>query len=813
MNKGARYRHRGVKGLVRAVLSLTRRESLSVTGNWALRPHQAEAVDAAVRALGRVPAQGAAEMGLRATIVSACGTGKTLMGATIAGRVARPGRVLVLLPTLDLLVQTVAAWRGAGRRGPMVAVCSLRGDPELEAAKVPCTTDSRQVLGWVDKAQQATVFATYTSLPVLVKAHAAGLGRWDLVIVDEAHRTSGPWGKPWAAIHDNAAVPADRRLYLTATPRVAEPWSETIEPAGEQALVASMDDERVFGPVVYRLTLAEAIDRGLLARYQIVVLEIRDPVPEPAVTGGVGAQAAQEWRLEALQAAVLKAAAEHDLQRVMTFHHRVADARAFAESLERSSRRLHERDPALYPRTVWSGWLHGGHRMPHRRVVLGEFADGHRTDGVVVERAVLSSARVLAEGVDIPAVDSVVFSDPRESIVDTVQTVGRALRQGPRGDKIASLLVPVFLGSDERGGDWLGSGAYLPLVRVLTALRAHDTEVVDRLATGPGTSDRVAGARREDLMVLFSQTRDPADIAAFVTLRVIRPESRVWLNGLTAARRFHAEHRHLVVPYVAKDGRFPLGVWIGDQRRSYQAGRLSPVRIAALEQLGMVWSHPDHVFNEGLSVARAYHTVHGHLAAPHETSLDGYPLGTWLANRRREARIPADAPGALTTARKKALTAIDPYWCPPWDVTWQRRYVLLYRHLTEGGSPDIAPGHMQAGEDIGLWRTRQHTAWDTLNPEQRRLLSEIGLGPCADTAPATGHMERIAQDDKFRRNLAAAQAYAQREGHLNIPRPHIETLDGTEIKLGVWISNQRSRRGNLPPQRIEALDGLGMRWS
>lgn len=784
-----------------------------MTASWAPRPHQTEAVDAAVRALGKVPSQGAAGTGLRATIVSACGTGKTLMGATIAGRVARPGRVLVLLPTLDLLVQTVAAWRGAGRGGRMMAVCSLRRDPELEAAKVPCTTDSRQVLGWAGQAQQVTVFATYTSLPVLVKAHAGGLGRWDLVVVDEAHRTSGLWGKPWAAIHDDAAVPADRRLYLTATPRVAEPWSETTEPAGEQALVASMDDERVFGPVVYRLTLADAIDRGLLARYQIVVLEIRDQEPPPPVAGGEGAQAAGAWRLEGLQAAVLKAGAEHDLRRVMTFHHRVADARAFAGSLESASKRLHDRDPGRYPRTVWSGWLHGGHRMPHRRSVLGEFARGYRADGEVVERAVLSSARVLAEGVDIPAVDSVVFSDPRESIVDTVQSVGRALRQGPRGDKVASLLVPVFLGPDERGEDWLGSGAYLPLVRVLTALRAHDTEVVDRLATGPNTSDRVAGVRKEGLMMLFSQARDPADIAAFVTLRVIRPESRVWLNGLAAARRFHVQHGHLVVPYVAKDGRFPLGVWIGDQRRSYQAGRLSPVRSTALEQLGMVWSHPDHVFNEGLSVARAYHTIHGHLAAPHEAALDGYPLGTWLANRRREARIPADAPGALTAARRKALADIDPYWCPEWDVAWQRRYVLLRRHITEGGSPDIAPGHMRAGENIGQWLTRQHTSWDMLSSGQRRLLSEIGLGPSTEGPPAPGHVGRMAQDEKFRRNLAAAQAYAQREGHLNIPRQHVEALDGVEIKLGVWISNQRSRRANLSPQRIEALDGFGMRWS
>lgn len=394
-----------------------------MAGSCVLRPHQIEAVDAAVRALGEAPAEGVGGPGLRATIVSACGTGKTLMGAHTALRVARLGRVLVLVPTLDLLVQTVASWRGAGRAGPVVAVCSLRADPELDAAGVSCTTDWQQVLGWVGQARGATVFATYASLPVLVEAHGADLGRWALVVVDEAHRTSGPWGKPWAAVHDDAEVPADRRLYLTATPRVADPGvpltppAEADGPSGEPALVASMDDERVFGPVVYRLTLAEAIGRGLLARYQIVVLEIRDQALAVGMGDGEHSRAgAAEPRLEALQTAVLKAAAEHHLQRVMTFHHRVADARVFALAVEEASRCLRQADPAAYPRRVWSGWLYGGHRIAHRRAVLGEFARGYRQDGEVVERSVLSSARVLAEGVDIPAVDAVVFSDPRESI-------------------------------------------------------------------------------------------------------------------------------------------------------------------------------------------------------------------------------------------------------------------------------------------------------------------------------------------------------------------------------------------------------------
>ncbi|MGW6396198.1 Helicase associated domain protein [Streptomyces sp. NPDC055103] len=605
-------------------------------------------------------------------------------------------------------------------------------------------------------------------------------------------------------------LPAERRLYLTATPRVADPWAteDDEEAQGGPMLAASMDDERVFGPVVYRLSLAEAIARGLLARYQIIVMEIgaetlAEGRPEEDVQADISVA-----RLEALTAAVLKTAAIHQLDRVMTFHHRVADARAFAQASPEASRQLWAADPVVYPRRVWSGWLHGGHGMGHRRQVLAEFARGWDADGVVAERCVLSSARVLAEGVDIPEVDAVVFADPRESIVDTVQTVGRALRQSPRGNKVASLIVPVFLSPDEQSEDWLASGAYLPLVKVLAALAAHDTDVVDRLAAWPGGG--AAGAARLEGPLLFATDRHPADIAEFVRLRVINLERRGWLRGWSAARRFHTTHGHLAVPFHAKDGAFPVGHWIADQRKAYNTRRLAAVRIEALERLGMVWSHPDHAFTTGLQVARAYHAVHGHLTAEQSAVVDGFPIGVWLANRRREARLAVGAPGALSETRKAALAQVDPCWCPAWPLPWQRRYALLKQHLTAGGSVDIAPGHMVAGEDIGGWAARQRTDWDILHEEQRRLLTGLGVTPTGGGPRST---PRVTHDKTFARKLAAAAAYAQREGHLNVPRTHVEIIDGSETKLGIWISNQRSRRARLHPQRIEALDQLGMRWN
>lgn len=145
------------------------------------------------------------------------------------------GRVLVLVPTLELLAQTVQEWQAFGHTRPAVAVCSLEDDPRLYALGVRCTTSAPQLALWHGRGP-VTVYATYASLPVLLEAHEGEYGLpmdvWDLVLVDEAHRTSGSLGKAWAAVHDQEQLPSMRRLYMTATPRIwiEQPLESLLDP-------------------------------------------------------------------------------------------------------------------------------------------------------------------------------------------------------------------------------------------------------------------------------------------------------------------------------------------------------------------------------------------------------------------------------------------------------------------------------------------------------------------------------------------------------------------------------------------------------
>lgn len=223
---------------------------------------QREAIDAVVRAL-ELPARSLVpERGLRTQVIMATGSGKTRVAVRSAEEL-HAGRVLVLVPSLDLLAQTESAWREGGRRGPMIGVSSLRG----EEVSFPNTTDVDELVEWTRGLDKVTVYATYASLGLgtLERAHAGG-SRLDLIVVDEAHRVSGRIGKPWAVVHDNQKIPSLRRLYMTATPRLWQLGDED-EAGAPGELVASMEDdpEGPFGSRCFTLTLSEAIDRGICA--------------------------------------------------------------------------------------------------------------------------------------------------------------------------------------------------------------------------------------------------------------------------------------------------------------------------------------------------------------------------------------------------------------------------------------------------------------------------------------------------------------------------------------------------------------------
>ncbi|MFI0990727.1 DEAD/DEAH box helicase family protein, partial [Streptomyces exfoliatus] len=506
-----------------------------------LREHQVNQKSAFRNWVGFPTRSSVPPEGARGTIVSATGSGKTITAAASALECFPYGRILVTVPTLDLLVQTAQAWRAVGHRSPIVAVCSLEKDDVLEQLGVQTTTNPIQLALWAG-AGPVVVFATYaslvdredpeeptgqqkvrgpleTSLAGGERLYGQQMAPFDLAIVDEAHGTAGDLGRPWAAIHDNQRIPADFRLYLTATPRIlaaARPWKGA---EGQEAELASMadDPDGTYGAWLAELGLSEAIEREILAGFEIDVLEIRDPSP----VLGESEEARRGRRLALLQTALLEHAAAWNLRTVMTFHQKVEEAAAFAEKLPETAAALYLNDasdedlaaaeklPAssidaefyeleagrhVPPDRVWSAWLCGDHLVTERREVLRQFANGIDANNRRVHRAFLASCRVLGEGVDITGergVEAVCFADTRGSQVEIVQNIGRALRLNKDGTtKIARIIVPVFLEPGEDPTDMVASASYKPLVAVLQGLRSHDERLVEQLASRALTSGK-----------------------------------------------------------------------------------------------------------------------------------------------------------------------------------------------------------------------------------------------------------------------------------------------------------------------------------
>ncbi|MGA5417960.1 Helicase associated domain protein [Streptomyces pseudogriseolus] len=883
-----------------------------------LKEHQVDQKSAFRKWVGFPARSSVPPQGARGTIVSATGSGKTITAAACALESFTGGRILVTVPTLDLLVQTAQAWRLVGHRAPMVAVCSLENDPVLNELGVRTTTNPIQLALWAGSGP-VVVFATYASLVDRedidapegqrkvrgpLEAALAGGDRlygqrmegFDLAIVDEAHGTAGDLGRPWAAIHDNQRIPADFRLYLTATPRILAAPRPQKGSGGQEVELATMADDPngTYGAWIAELGLSEAIEREILAGFEIDVLEIRDPSP----VLGESEEARRGRRLALLQTALLEHAAAHNLRTVMTFHQKVEEAAAFADKLPETAAELYVNDATdehlaaadklpkssidaefyeleagrhVPPDRVWSAWLCGDHLVTERREVLRQFANGIDAAGRRVHRAFLASCRVLGEGVDITGergVEAVCFADTRGSQVEIVQNIGRALRLNKDGStKVARIIVPVFLEPGEDPTDMVASASFRPLVAVLQGLRSHDERLVEQLASRALThgqrkvhlqrdeKGRIVGAGSEEdedqehddgtdgaaesALLHFSSPRDAATIAAFLRTRVYRPESLVWLQGYQTLLRWRRENEITglyAVPYdveveVGATKAFPLGRWIHQQRKALRAGELDPHRKTLLDapEAGMVWEPGEEAWENKLTALRSYRRATGHLA-PRQDAVWGQgeatvPVGQHIANLRRKSGLGKDPERAAVRAQQ--LSEIDEDWNCPWPLNWQRHY----RHLAElvdadGHLPDIAPGVLMDGDDIGKWlqQQRKPSAWALLLPEQQERLTTLGVQPDQAPPPAPTAARTTKSPSKaqaaFQRGLTALTQWVEREGpEQPVPRGHSEqiTVNGepkpVTVKLGVWVSNTKSRRDRLAAEQLEALRELGINWA
>ncbi|MET9771378.1 Helicase associated domain protein [Streptomyces sp. NPDC006415] len=809
-------------------------------GGITLRPHQVEAVDRIVSGLS-LPASGTMPAGgLRGQVHMATGTGKTITAAMAALKLCPTGMIGVLVPTLDLLTQTIEAWRRAGHQGPAVAVCSLGADPLLEALGVRCTTNPTQLALWASKGP-LLVFATYASLAgqgliddqddtpdaaapgVLERALRGSYGQqmapFDLVVVDEAHRTSGDGSKAWASVHHQDRIPAARRLYMTATPRLWEAAPRTTDgeetngdepgaadvPGGGEVLggrlIASMDDTTLYGPVLHETGLMESVERGILARFEVDVLEIRDPAP---LSKDASMEERRGRRLAALQAALLKHADETGVRSYMTFHSRTLDAMSFARAMPETAARLHAADPSAYPARVGSEWLSGEHPATHRRDVLTRYADGLDADGWVCELGFLASCRVLGEGVDIRGkrgVGAVVFADTRSSPVEIVQIIGRALRQEPGDGKVSRIVVPVFLEPGEDPGDMMASSSYRGLVAILQGLRAHDDRVIKRMAL-PTTT-----ARGQITSVLALDPQAPA----------AQHDDQDDKHDQDDGQEQDGE-RETAAAGTEDDGGHEQDT---DTDEGEGEGNASPgiapvttpllrfslpraPEAVALFLRTRVLRPDSEIWLTGYTTLRTWVQEHGHAQVPSEATVksgddgDTYGLGTWVSEQRRAFKA-----GTLKAWRVDLLNEVGMVWSVGDAGFWKnlgaaRSYYAA--HSTLACPRNTVWDGVPLGQWVSNLRRPGGLGADPVRAEERRKALEA-IDP--EWNPAGWPVD-------WQRHYAATRhLLAEEQGRVEL-LPGV-TVNGVDV--GTWTTRQTDPAvwDTLSPEQRERLEALGLK--
>ncbi len=463
-------------------------------------PHQAEAI--------RRVLFGLSVSGSRGKLLMACGTGKTFTSLRIAENlIGVGGRVLYLVPSLALMSQTVREW-SADARFPLraYAVCSdaqvgrrrRRNDDRIDIDVLdlafPATTDAAKLAQEARlelKESLTVVFATYHSLPVVGAAQREhGLADFDLVICDEAHRTAGAQIKGevdshFVQIHDQAYVRADRRLYMTATPKVYAPSARN--KAGKvNAVLCSMEDEAIYGPVLYEIGFGSAVEQGLLTDYKVIVLT----VPEESVARDVGTSLSK-YELKIDDAGKLigcwRALAKVDEEEFEEDHLSMRRAIAYCRNIKASKQLANLFDEVTREYRESQTGKEGSDPLIEYGIV-SEHVDGTFNALARADRLewldqvqaqdrrchVLSNVRCLSEGVDVPALDAILFMHPRKSQIEVVQAVGRVMRRSV-GKKMGYVVLPVVIPSTADPSAYLDSSDTFRVVwQVLNAIRSHD---------------------------------------------------------------------------------------------------------------------------------------------------------------------------------------------------------------------------------------------------------------------------------------------------------------------------------------------------
>ncbi len=721
------------------------------------KPHQKDAIAASIEHYRTHD---------RGQLIMACGSGKTLTAVWIAEQLGSQ-KILVMVPSLALMRQTVSVWAENFKSQALNYLCICSDASVAEEAKsdrpvgnlweldIPVTTDFQEAKQLIldNSNNRLIVFSTYQSSDVLSKAVAgSGEFRFDLAICDEAHRTAGMNKGLFNLVLDDKHIPCHKRLFMTATPRILD--KHIIKRGQEEDVeLFSMADETKYGKEVYRLSFGEAIRLKLLCDFKVAVAVVTDDEVRQIISLRSKVQLKSEKIFEreaeglAKQIAFIKAVSQYGIKHTISFHSRVADAQSFSD--KKSDRGLGAVNDLMSKhnnKTPQIATFHVNGAVPagQRSATISEFSSS--------PVSVISNARCLTEGVDIPSVDGVVFYDPKYRLTDIVQATGRALRLY-KGKACGYLIIPVFLKSDESPDDLLESSDFSQVWSVIKAMQSQDERLDEIIKSLRVMDGQIDGGQKEACAERNSLEE--------------KLHEKILIQGIP--NRISAEQ------FIRK------------------------IDIKLLDELGSSWDYK-------FGILKAFRKLNPYRwPIANEEFPKGNTLGSWCVKQRQRHRN-----NKVTLERVDLLTKIGFIWGKK-QVLWetQYKYLVQFRKLNPDRWPTSKEEFPMVGNELGLWCVTQRARKYKKSQEQIDLLNKIGFA-WAKTVPGGRENSKV---PKRKANWEAqfnnlVKFMKQNPGRW--PNSTEEFPIGN--KLGSWCTFQRKQKNEITEVQRVLLNKIGFTW-
>jgi superfamily II DNA or RNA helicase len=688
-----------------------------------------------------------------------------------------------------LLQQTLDEWSRHNSWGKDFIYLCVCSDPTVDAKdeydpvqldatdlefRVDTSPDEvRRFIGR-DTPQIKVVFSTYHSSPV-VAAGVRGLAPLDIAIFDEAHKTTGPKGGSFAHCLSEENIQIRKRLFFTATPRHYDIRHRDRE---GDFKIQSMDDPTVYGPRAHTLTFGSSARQGIICNYKVVISVVDgQEVNEFALKHGItlvqGDLIGAKW--VANQIAIERAVEKVGASRIITFHIRVSSAKEFSTDSSRGITQFLPDFSVLH--------VNGSQHSSERKQIIRSFRDA--------EKSLITNARCLTEGIDVPAVDMVAFIDPRHSKIDIAQATGRAMRK-PRGsDKtLGYIVVPLFL---EREGDEtleqaLERSEFSDVADVLNALQEQDEDliaIVRELQEAKGRGKVFDPRRLAEKIEVLGPTIDLSRLTSNIFAEIVDRIGVSWDDMFGRLLLFRDKHQHCRVPHHYADKR--LAKWVSHQRSFARNGTLSSSRKQRLGNIGFEWAPYEMDWEEGFRHLKSYQERCGHCRVPLDHKEDGFQLGAWTHSQRQTKK-------SMSNNRRQRLDQLGFVW-GLYETDWEMGFNCLKDYKERNGHCRVPVSHKENGFNLSLWVSNQRRLKSQIAVERRQRLDALGF----DWDPLQSDWEE---------GYSHLKRYKDREGHCRVPQKFIEN----GFRLGRWVNVQRRERDSMAEQRRRKLDELGLVW-